>query len=94
MFPCFDQPNLKGTLQLIINCPSDYTVIGNAKIDTSSASNIYRFRKVSFNETKLSPVHLFGVCAGNFDETRRDKNECNTPLGIYMRRSLKNKALT
>lgn len=57
-FPCFDQPDIKGTLDLIVVAPSDWAVISNELLQTSQVFNLEALTKV-LQEQKLQVSERF-----------------------------------
>lgn len=87
-FPCFDQPDIKGTFQLSTRCPADWMVISNEVVESVSTheDTLEVFR--SFKTTAKISSYLYAICAGPYEEFREDDNELDIPLGIYCRKSL------
>ncbi|HTP95192.1 MAG TPA: M1 family aminopeptidase [Burkholderiales bacterium] len=66
VFPCFDQPDLKGRFQLELTLPADWQAVGNAPLlDASIADGRKRLR---FAETEPISSYLFAFAAGAFAE--------------------------
>jgi aminopeptidase N len=61
-FPCFDQPDIKGKFQLTIDAPSDWSVVSNTTVKTSTA-NLWEFP-----ETLPLPTYLVAFAAGPFQK--------------------------
>lgn len=100
IFPCFDQPDLKATWDLLVKAPSAWLVISNEHAIEKS-QNFSEEMPVVDNYTSTSPetVHVFPgkykistylyvVCAGEYAEFRKDNNEVNIPLGLYCRQTM------
>jgi aminopeptidase N len=71
-FPCFDQPNLKGSFQLNMSVPSHWKAMGNGKLNQTKENGertIYEFAK-----TKPLPTYLFSFVAGKFETVTREHN--------------------
>jgi aminopeptidase N len=68
-FPCFDQPNLKATYDLILDLPANWTAIANAPV---GLLNVKEGRKsIQFEKSDLISTYLFSFVAGEFKtETR------------------------
>jgi aminopeptidase N len=100
-FPCFDQPDLKGTLQLITKTSSDWKVICNEPVVEVKEYNPQEFTDLVFhagyhsqvvrvfNRTSKISTYLYAICAGPYEEFRHDDNEVSIPLGLYCRKTLK-----
>lgn len=90
VFPCFDQPDIKGVFELSITHPSEWIAIGNqprASVpvqDKNAAAVTTRFRP-----TPPLSTYLFFVGAGNY-VTWTDQWK-NIPLAIHARRSLQDR---
>ena len=83
LFPCFDQPDLKGRMTLSLTVPVKWRAIANGiteKVDTAGELSTYRFR-----ETDPLPTYLFAFAAGPWsrftDATHR------TPLWVRASRA-------
>ena len=64
LFPCFDQPDLKGRLTLSLTVPRGWTAIANGRrlrAIADSGRTIF-----SFNETEPLPTYLFAFAAGPY----------------------------
>lgn len=85
LIPCFDQPDLKARIKLVIEAPQGWAAIGNELIETSSSAN--GVTTSIFKETPKISTYLFFAGAGDF-VIWKDKAE-NLPLEIYARKSLK-----
>lgn len=95
LFPCFDQPNLKGSLTLSVLAPSDWVVIGNSP--TTSIKEVEgeedESRKLhTFEKGPQISTYVFAVIAGPFHvmhseyKSKREPERC-VPLAIYCRKS-------
>ncbi len=70
VFPCFDQPDLKGRFQLALTAPAAWTLISNtAPRRRSPLAN--GAAKVVFGETRPLPTYLVAFAAGPFDKLER-----------------------
>ena len=101
MFPCFDQPDLKATLDLLVKAPASWKVISN-EIASSKvpAEKILDMPVVDeYVPEEPEKVHVFPgkyristylyvICAGHYAKFRKDSNEVNIPLGLYCRQSM------
>ena len=71
-FPCFDQPDIKGSLALTLEIPAAWAAVSNAPEigrDTSGDRATVRF-----GETAALPTYLFGFAAGQFSVERGERN--------------------
>jgi aminopeptidase N len=84
LMPCFDQPDLKGTLRVTIDAPSDWRAIAN-DLEQKTEKKGDRTTTV-FTKSKAISTYLFFVGAGPFVEWK-DK-EGSIPLVLYARKSL------
>jgi aminopeptidase N len=71
-FPCFDQPDIKGSLSLTLDIPSDWAALSNApEVGRETAGNRATVR---FGQTQALPTYLFGFAAGRFSVERGERN--------------------
>lgn len=92
LFPCFDQPNIKAQYKLSVECPSDWTLIGNSKTDSINDIGGGRTRH-NFEQTKLFSTYLFALVGGPYQkfESQYNSKKSNSeiiPLRFYARKSL------
>ncbi len=85
LFPCFDQPDLKGTYELTVRAPGDWVVIANA-LPASAVPLPDGRREHRFAPTPPISTYLVAVIAGAYEGVRTLHR--GTPLGIWSRRSL------
>lgn len=85
LFPAFDQPDIKGVYHLTVTAPSEWQVIGNSRIATSTAAGDGRTRHV-FEPTARISTYLFALIVGPYVPFR-DVHK-GIPLGFFCRRSL------
>ena len=71
-FPCFDQPDIKGTLSLTLEVPAAWAALSNAP-ETGRETSGDR-ATVRFGETPALPTYLFGFAAGKFSVERGERN--------------------
>jgi aminopeptidase N len=86
LFPCFDQPNIKGHFKLCVTAPSLWKILSNmpcAKTSQPSSSETLH----QFEESPLMSTYLFAIVAGPYQEWRDSYNN-EIPLGLYARKSL------
>lgn len=84
LYPCFDQPDLKGIFHLTVTAPTDWKVIHNELIEKEVEAGL--FKTTTFNATKPISTYLFFLGAGPFVEWQ-DKYQ-DLPLYLYARKSL------
>lgn len=99
MFPCFDQPDLKATLDLTVKAPASWKIISNENATEISSSHTRPMPQIEgYSSDEAEQVHVFpgkfrmstylyALCAGNYVEHRNDNNEVNIPMGLYCRKS-------
>jgi aminopeptidase N len=85
LFPCFDQPDVKGTYAVTVRAPAAWTVIANAPAAAVVPAGDGR-REHRFAPTPPISSYLAAVIAGPYTGVR--SRHRGTPLGIWTRRSL------
>ena len=70
-FPCFDQPDIKASLSLTLEIPSDWVALANAPEIGRTASG--EVTTVRFGQTQALPTYLFGFAAGKFSVERGER---------------------
>src|SRR5579884_2856794 len=80
-FPCFDQPDLKGTFKLEVTAPQNWTVVSNTERAAVSDGAAGATRS-AFAETRPISTYLFAFAAGHFR-----KLESPGLPGLYVRQS-------
>jgi aminopeptidase N len=85
LFPCFDQPDLKGTYAVTVRAPADWAIIANAPARSVVPVDDGR-REHLFAPTPPISSYLVAVIAGPFAGVHARHR--GTPLGIWTRRSL------
>ena len=71
-FPCFDQPDLKASLSLTLEIPSDWVAVSNGpEIGRSTTGDRTTLK---FGETAALPTYLFGFVAGRFTIDRGERD--------------------
>ena len=85
LFPCFDQPDLKGTYAVTVRAPGDWTIIANAPAAAVVPAGDGR-REHRFAPTPPISSYLVAVIAGPFAGVQ--SRHRGTPLGLWTRRSL------
>jgi aminopeptidase N len=70
-FPCFDQPDIKGSLSLSLEVPAEWAAVSNAP---QIARDVKGDRAtVRFAETAALSTYLFGFAAGKFSVERGER---------------------
>jgi aminopeptidase N len=70
-FPCFDQPDIKGSLSLSLEIPAAWTAVSNApEIERETAGDRSTVR---FGQTAALSTYLFGFAAGQFSVERGER---------------------
>jgi aminopeptidase N len=82
VFPCFDQPDLKGLFRLELIAPGGWRVISNTAPESESSVGPEQRRTV-FRETLPISTYLFAFAAGPFQRLNSSPGE----PGLYMRAS-------
>jgi aminopeptidase N len=86
IFPCFDQPDVKGQYRLSVTVPNGWTVI--SADEPVGTSPLPGERKIwEFPQTERFSTYLFSLIAGPWTRARSTHREL--PLGIYTRASLR-----
>jgi aminopeptidase N len=70
-FPCFDQPDIKGSLSLMLDMPAAWAAVSNApEIGRETSGDRATVR---FGATAALPTYLFGFAAGQFSVERGER---------------------
>ena len=85
LFPCFDQPDLKGTLAIRVTAPAAWSVISNSPAEATDAVSGGR-RTHRFATTPPISTYLAAVIAGPYVGVHAEHR--GLPLGVWSRRSL------
>ena len=89
VFPVFEQPDIKGVLNLTVKAPSKWTIISNTQ--TPEPKNIENnFSIWNFDQTPKMSSYLYAICAGPYAK-KTDIYEGKFgryPLAIFVRPSL------
>lgn len=85
LFPCFDQPDIKGTYAVTVRAPGDWSIIANA-LPAAVVPLAGGRREHRFASTPPISSYLVALIAGPFTGVR--SRHRGTPLGIWARRSL------
>jgi aminopeptidase N len=85
LFPCFDQPDIKGRYIVEVTAPSAWQVVANAPLrETVEADQGRSTRR--FDETELFSTYLVALVGGPYVVRHRQHGELD--LGLYARRSM------
>lgn len=66
VFPCFDQPDLKGTFSISIDARSEYFVISNEEIESQETLDL-EFKRVIFKPTPPMSTYILAILCGNYE---------------------------
>ena len=77
LYPCFDQPDLKGKFSLELELPPHWTAVSNAGIESQVPG------KIKFRQTEPISTYLFAFAAGPFETLRAEGD----PVRLLVRRS-------
>jgi aminopeptidase N len=80
IFACFDQADLKATIELSVQAPEGWTVIGNSP-GTSTVPGRWEFER-----TLPISTYLMALAAGRYHSVTADHD--GIPIGIHCRQSL------
>ncbi|MGH2704953.1 MAG: aminopeptidase N [Actinomycetota bacterium] len=82
VFPCFDQPDVKGSFELSIRAPAGWEVVSNGALaERPDGEGLWRFEP-----TPSIPSYIVAVIAGPYHVVR--ERHRNIDLGLLCRRSL------
>ena len=87
IYPCFDQPDIKGTFDLKVKAPAQWTVISNSPVsevknDGFNLTAAGTLKWWTFHKTPKISTYLFSIAAGNFMEIK-PKRETEIPMRLY-----------
>ena len=85
LFPCFDQPDIKGRYRVDVTAPSAWEVVANAPLETELPASDDRTRH-QFAESELFSTYLMALVGGPYVSRRVTHN--GLELGLYSRRSM------
>jgi aminopeptidase N len=92
-FPCFDEPNLKASLEFDIEIPADQTALSNMPEKETRKSSKDGWKVVAFEKSPVMSTYLFAWAFGDFeyveDFTRRKYNGKSLPVRVYTTKGLK-----
>ena len=81
VFPCFDQPAIKGRFSLTLDMPAAWEAVSNGSPLTCESAD--GRKKVTFTETQPLSTYLFSFAAGLWKKETRFHN--GEPLSVYFR---------
>src|SRR5690606_23352199 len=85
LFPCFDQPDIKGRYTLTVTAPNEWKLIANGL--EASVDHLGDGRKrVQFTRTKTFSTYLFALIPGPYEVFSAVWEDI--PLAFYARKSL------
>ena len=85
LFPCFDQPDIKGRYAVDVTAPEGWQVVANAPQVDSKPANAGRTTR-HFQETELFSTYLVALVGGPY--VSRNVVHRGLSLGLYSRRSM------
>ena len=85
LFPCFDQPDIKGRYTFTVTAPADWVVLSNSPLATSEPADVGRTLH-RFARTELFSTYLVALVGGPYVERRVEHGGLR--LGLYSRRSM------
>jgi aminopeptidase N len=85
LFPCFDQPDIKGRYTVSVTAPSAWQVVANAPLEGTSKVDAER-STWRFAETELFSTYLMALVGGPYVVRRHQHGGLD--LGLYARRSM------
>ena len=93
-FPCFDEPNLKASLEFEIEIPEDQTALSNMPEKEIKKGSKPGSKIVAFEKSPVMSTYLYSWAFGDFeyveDFTRRKYNGKNLPVRVYTTKGLVN----
>ncbi|KAF2464665.1 uncharacterized protein BDR25DRAFT_271716 [Lindgomyces ingoldianus] len=92
-FPCFDEPNLKATFDVLLEVPEDQVALSNMPEKEVRPSSKSGFKTVLFDRTPIMSTYLLAWAIGDFEYveafTKRKYNGKSLPVRVYTTRGLK-----
>ncbi|MCK9627901.1 MAG: M1 family aminopeptidase [Bacteroidales bacterium] len=85
LFPCFDQPDIKGRFSLSLEIPKEWEAVANGKVLQNDTIEPTERRFILFSETEPIPTYLFSFVAGKMNKVSEEKN--GKKITIYHRES-------
>jgi aminopeptidase N len=85
LFPCFDQPDIKGRYRVSLVAPAGWLALANAPLQASSETADGRVLH-EFAESELFSTYLMAVACGPYASQYRQHGDLR--LGVHARRSM------
>jgi aminopeptidase N len=85
LFPCFDQPDIKGRYTFDVRAPGSWAVVANSPVESIEPTADGR-KWHRFSRTELFSSYLVALIGGEYVEQRHEHDGLS--LGLYARRSL------
>jgi len=90
LFPCFDQPDIKGTFKLELNTPLDWVAVANGSETRTDGPD--QSANWTFTRSKPLPTYLFAFAAGPFKVVKQagiagSRRGLTEPMRIFYRTS-------
>ena len=85
LFPCFDQPDIKGTYEVSVAAPSSWQVLTNSRPIAAEDLDDGRVRH-RFEKTERFSTYLMAVIAGEYHVERTEHR--GLPMALLCRRAL------
>ncbi|MGI8926892.1 MAG: aminopeptidase N [Tepidiformaceae bacterium] len=85
LFPCFDQPDIKGTYRLTVTAPEEWEVVANSG-ETAARPGGNGCTVHEFEETRRFSTSLFALVVGPYHVAREEHN--GIAIGLYCRKSM------
>jgi aminopeptidase N len=85
LFPCFDQPDIKGRYTFHVSAPASWAVVANSPVESIDALADGR-RRHRFARTELFSTYLVALIGGEY--VARTVEHGGLSLGLYARRSM------
>ena len=98
VFPCFDQPNLKGKFTLTLDVPADWKAVSNTYAQSETFYNVdsevndeneASHKLIHFAETEPLSTYLFAFATGHFENQTYTDPKNGRTIGAYYRETNK-----
>lgn len=98
VFPCFDQPNLKGKFTLTLDVPADWKAVSNTYAQSETFYNVdtevkdeneATHKLIHFAETEPLSTYLFAFATGHFENQTYIDPKNGRTIGAYYRETNK-----
>lgn len=84
VFPCIDQPNLKGRFTLTLDVPAEWQAVSNTYANDETAPTEAR-KEIHFAETEPLSTYLFAFAAGKFQHEEYTDTKNGRTIGAFFR---------